>query len=258
MMKKPRELIEFLFGDSQQASEREMLTRDFAHIFEEMERQEELEPKKTPLKSALSKLGVKAELNDDFTISVEEPAEYRKIKAKLSDPDTMEELAELGWVVADCGDVAMTGEEADFRFRFTEITQDEPDNSEKRPGRKDLEAIVKAAKEFSYSPKEEQPDPKKGSKAAGVGKPKPGGNAEHAIKDSVGGRWVLKCGGKYYVADDEPLTSNVNKALTYGSRKAAEADARINTEQWGKAFTVASKPTVKDSVDSMVNKLLED
>jgi hypothetical protein len=69
---------------------------------------------------------------------------------------------------------------------------------------------------------------------------------------------VLKCGGKYYVADDEPLTSNVNKALTYGSRKSAEADARINTEQWGKTFTVASKPMVKDSVDSMVNKLLED
>lgn len=185
MMKKPRELIEFLFGDSQQASEREMLTRDFAHIFEEMERQEELEPKKTPLKSVLSKVGIKAELNDDFTVSVDEPAEYRKIKAKLSDPETMEELAELGWVVSDCGDVAMTGEECDFRFRFTEITQDEPENAEKRTGRKDLEAIVKAAKEFSYSPKEEQPDPKKGSKTAGVGKPKAAGNAEHAIKDSM-------------------------------------------------------------------------
>jgi len=258
MMKKPRELIEFLFGDSQQASEREMLTRDFAHIFEEMERQEELEPKKTPLKSVLSKIGVKVELNDDFAISVEDAAEYRKIKSKLNDPDTMEELAELGWVVSDCGDVAMTGEEADFRFRFTEITQDEPENSEKRPGRKDLEAIVKAAKEFSYSPKEEQPDLKKGSKTAGVGKPKPGGNAEHAIKDSVSGRWALKSSGKYYVADNEPLTLDVNKALMYSSRRAAESDAKLNAEQWGQTFTVVAKPAVKDSVDQMVDKLLED
>lgn len=259
MMKRPRELIEFLFGDSQQAAEREMLTSDFAHIFEEMEKQEDLEPKKTPLKSALSKLGVTAELEDDtegFCISLEDGAEYHKIKTKLRDPEAMEKLAELGWVVSDCGDVAMTGEDPDFRFRFMEITTPEPDNAEKRPGRKDLEAIVKAAKEFSYSPKEEQPEPKttKGT----FGKAKPGAEAQHAIKDSVGGRWVLKCSGKYYVADDESLTSDVNKAATYGSRKAAESDARINAEQWGKTFTVAAKPAVKDSVDSMVSKLLED
>ncbi len=185
-MKKPRELIEFLFGDSQQASEREMLTRDFAHIFEEMERQEELEPKKTPLKSALSSLGVKGELEDDtegFTLAFENGAEYRKAKTKLRDPETMEKLAELGWVVTDCGDVAMTGEDPEFKFRFVEITDDEPENSEKRPGRKDLEAIVKAAKEFSYSPKTEQPEPK--TTKGGLGKAKPGGDAKHAIKDSL-------------------------------------------------------------------------
>jgi hypothetical protein len=192
MMKKSRDLIEFLFRDSQQASERDVLAPEFDSIFEEMDKQE-LEPAKTPLKSALAKLGVDIELQDDivgFCASTSCPAEYRELRDKLKSPEAMEKLAELGWVVADRGDRAMTGEEAAYCFNFIEIATPEAENAEKVPGRKDLEDIVKDAKEFSFSPKKEQPEPK--AVKGGVGKTKPGGKAEKAIKDSQRSRLVRR------------------------------------------------------------------
>lgn len=185
-MKRPRELIEFLFKDSQ-PSEREMLAEDCEYFYEELETQQELEPKKTPLKTALSALGIKdAELVNDvggFILNFSAEEDYHSTQDKLLSPDAMMKLAELGWVVADCGDTAMTGEPPKYRFRFVEITLSEPENKEKRTGRKDLEALVKSAREFSFYPKDAQPEPKRAK--GGVGKIAPAKETPHAIKDSL-------------------------------------------------------------------------
>ena len=179
-MKNSRDLINFLFEESQRPELDECLS-----VFEELDEQEPLTAKRTPLKAALKELGVEAELIDDpegLCLAFSDDGEYRSARAALKDPEAMVKLAELGWVLTTLGDVAMSGEEPELRLRFLDIALPEPENKEK-PGKSDLKDISKAAVEFSYAPRKQEPDLKQAkTKLAAI---KPPGEVPHAIKDSA-------------------------------------------------------------------------
>src|SRR3954469_25387809 len=105
-MKQRRELVEFLFGGSQTTQEQEALADDLLSVWEKLDQQERLEPKKTPLAAALKELGVEAEsLQEDpegFSYTVSDNEVYHKTNELLSSSEAVEKLAELGWVASKC------------------------------------------------------------------------------------------------------------------------------------------------------------
>jgi len=180
--KTSHDLMTFLFGTSQEESHQESIVEAAEEIFSQMGQQERLEPKKSPLSAALKKLGIKVESGldvdpDGFCLSTEDVESYREAKKSLSTADAMHKLAELGWVVADCGDEAMTGEKPTFKIRFIEIVTPESDDKDAKV---DLEKIAKDAYDFVNEPVVDEPENPKIPKG-GVGKAKPGDKAKHAI-----------------------------------------------------------------------------
>jgi hypothetical protein len=141
MLKQPQELIEFLFGSSQLEAAHEDLAADITRLFERLAEAGKVELKPTPLKQALSQLGIEAELEPDpagLCAVFDDAAAYRKALARVRTPDAMARLAELGWVAYGCGDVAQAGEPADFRLRFLEldVRPDDPAASPVKKSRK--------------------------------------------------------------------------------------------------------------------------
>jgi hypothetical protein len=79
---------------------------------------------------------VSGDVKDDpegFCLCFEDGDEYREACNKLAEPDNFHKLAELGWVVAKCGDEAMSNEPANFKLRFLEITTVATGDSDKAP-----------------------------------------------------------------------------------------------------------------------------
>lgn len=167
---KTEKLFQFLYGDSQVREEMDGLPEDFSAIFEEMERAEAMEPKKSPLSSALSSIGVSlADLKDDpegFFVETNDEASYLEAIGLLRQADNIHKLAELGWVAQNIGDDAPQNAEPHFRIRFLELTT--VDTSDKDKAEK-VEKIIKAAREFIQEPMDRPKNFRK-PKGDGVGK----------------------------------------------------------------------------------------
>ena len=148
-----KNLMEYLFGVSQQESEIEsILDEDFAALLEQADAEEgeQMAASKTPLVDALKSVGITAgELHEDpagFCFYTSDREEYISAINALTDPDTMHKLAVKGWVATKCGDQAMSQEEPEYKIRFLEISTAE--GSDKDKG-EDLEAILKRLDEQS-------------------------------------------------------------------------------------------------------------
>lgn len=192
-----KNLMEYLFGVSQQESEIEsILDEDFAALLEQADAEEgeQMAASKTPLVDALKSVGITAgELHEDpagFCFYTSDREEYISAINALTDPDTMHKLAVKGWVATKCGDQAMSQEEPEYKIRFLEISTAE--GSDKDKG-EDQEAILKKAQEFAstevdrddeMNPVEQLPS-KMGPKDKGVGKTTDGADPKGNIKDSL-------------------------------------------------------------------------
>lgn len=194
-------LLEFLFG-STAAHKSADIGEDIVRLFEQAETAEKFEPvksEKKPLSAALKALGVKASVVAGVQwceIHCSDETDYKDYLAKLTEPDAMNKLAEMGWVMVRCGDQAMSNEAPDYKIGFIEIQTAEGNDMDK-PDEK-ITAIVKQGQEFATTPvatddesnpverETGKPDTKQGGKKKGVGDPKDGKNPEGKPKGSTG------------------------------------------------------------------------
>lgn len=245
-------MLAYLFGDSQLESEAEETKEAIERIMEEAETQEPLKTKRTPLVAALKAIGlddVDDQIEYDpegFAIKCEEESQYRLYVRLLMEPDSMEKLAELGWVVTRCGDVAMNNEPPEFRIRFLEIhfvnnDEQSPDQGSWPPGDSDgLNDILKKGREFMSTPMDrdhddlnpvEHPDQSK-KKNAGVGdakdgakpegKPKTGKSKTESLLESPEG----SVDGSDYGDDDQAPEVDPDEDRT--KRKKVQAEDLVN------------------------------
>ena len=244
-----KDLLAYLYGDSQIESEVEDLKEAIDRIMEEAEKEEPLKPKRTPLVNALKSLGlddVGSEIEYDpegFSLVCGEEDEYRRYTTILLEPDSMEKLAKLGWVVTRCGDVAMTGEPPEFRIRFLEITTIDPEDKENWPaGNYDVvKNAVKKGREFMDEPGPHDDDgPMEYDDKTSDDNQKGMGDA----KDGADPKGTPKGGSKKESQElVEQLLSGVNegghkagcqcgfcKNMGKGFKKKADGDAKENEE----------------------------
>lgn len=195
-------LLQFLFGQQAAVTESSSnLGDEVVRLFEEaaQEETEQMVANKKPLASALKDIGIDCEVHEKAQwceIHCADEKEHREHMALLTDPDAMHKLAELGWIVANCGDAAMGNEPADCKIGFIEIANMEP--SEDETG-EPLEKVLKDAQKFATTPvdRDDSMNPVEtdikgsASKQKGVGKPTDGTKPKGEIKDSVGARRVV-------------------------------------------------------------------
>ncbi len=196
-----KDLLAYLFGDSQIESEVEETKDAIEKIMEAAEKAEPLQPKRTPLVNALKALGlddVNSEIEYDpegFSLKCVEEPEYRRYVRILMEPDAMEKLAKLGWVVTRCGDVAMSNEEPEFRIRFLEVTtcDSSEDGKWPAPNPELVKKTIKAGREFMSEPGPhddegtvEYDDKTSSDREKGVGDAKDGADPEGKPKGSTG------------------------------------------------------------------------
>lgn len=234
-----KDLFAYLFGDSQMESEVEETKAMIEKIMEEADDQEPLKIKRTPLLAALKALGLK-DVRDEvqydpegFSLVCKEESDYREYVRLLMEPDAMEELAKLGWVMARCGDVAMSNEPAEFRIRFLEITTVDTNSKDEWPtgNQKLITGVIKKGREFMDKPgphDEESPvefdDKTSDDHAKGVGKEQDGKEPEGKPKGST---------GKTESAEDT-LAAN-EKRLQVMSRRHASMDKRSAAQGYAPA-----------------------
>lgn len=194
-----KDLLAYLYGGSQVEAEADETREAIERIMEEAEKQEPLKPKRTPLVAALKSLGLD-DVNDEieydtegFVLVCDEEDEYKRYVKILMEPEGMEKLAELGWVVTRCGDVAMSNELPEFRIRFLEITTADSSEDGKWPAPNPelIKKAVKKGREFMDEPgphDEESPveydDKTSSDRHKGIGKEKDGADPEGKPKGS--------------------------------------------------------------------------
>jgi hypothetical protein len=189
-----RNILSFLFLESTQGEDRLDIAENLERLFEAAEESvtTALESKKTPLAKALGDLGIdNADLQLDpegFCMITDDQDYFSNALNVLGTPDAMHKLAQMGWVVTKQGDVAMTGEPAEFRIRFLEITTVEASDGDKASEK--ANEIAKKAREFASTPMDrddsnpvETEDGKMGKGQEGVGKVKDGAEAEKSIHE---------------------------------------------------------------------------
>jgi hypothetical protein len=152
-----KNLIQFLFADSQVDDEIAALVEDIADM--DVENSTTLKVDKAPLSKIISALGIEGgSLEADprgLSMSFDDGDLFRAAHALLNEPDSMHKLAGAGWVYSLQGDVAQSNEPADFRIRFLEIDEIEPENLKVDPDsgidarNKRVTAIMKAGREFA-------------------------------------------------------------------------------------------------------------
>lgn len=188
-----KDLLKFLFGESQVDEEIAGIVESIA----DMDADEDggLKVDKQPLAKALSALDIdtKGLENDPRGLSLvfTNGDEYRAAHAILNEPTNLHKLAELGWVFSTQGDVAQTREPAEFRIRFLEISEVEPQNENPKPTKGTakntaISAVIKKGREFATTkpPHDDDmnpvdhADPKDGGRHKGVGDAKDGAHPE--------------------------------------------------------------------------------
>ena len=103
-----KNLLAYLYGGSQLESEAEETSAAVERIMEEAEKAEPLKVKRAPLITALKAIGIEnldKQLEYDpegFSLLCPEESDYAHYTKLLMEPDAMEKLAKLGWVVTRC------------------------------------------------------------------------------------------------------------------------------------------------------------
>jgi len=199
-----KNLLAYLYGSSQRESEAEEVAAAVERIMEAAEATEPLKVKRSPLIAALKAIGlddVDKEVEYDpegFSLVCPEESEYRRYVHLLMEPDAMEKLAKLGWVVTRCGDVAMSAEPAEFRIRFLEIYGTDNGEDHKTwpaPNNALMTKIIKQGREFATTPMDrdseneinpvKNPDTAPDKKHAGMGDDADGKDPEGKPKGST-------------------------------------------------------------------------
>lgn len=199
-----KNLLAYLYGGSQLESEAEETSAAVERIMEEAEKAEPLKVKRAPLITALKAIGIEnldKQLEYDpegFSLLCPEESDYAHYTKLLMEPDAMEKLAKLGWVVTRCGDVAMSAEPAEFRIRFLEISgsdNGEDHDSWPAPNNALMTKIIKKGREFATTPMDrdsenelnpvKNPDTAPDKKHAGMGDAADGKDPEGKPKGST-------------------------------------------------------------------------
>lgn len=184
--KKSKDLINFLFGESQKVQDADGVADDITSIFEEMEEIEALEVNKAPLERVLKEIEVEGdvkvdELSRELCVCVEGPNEYKDAINKVFDYDNMHKLAQGGWVPAKSGQ----DDKDNFRIKFIEVSVHEPENNDKDV---DLEDLIKKAQEFATTPMKRDnlvDAPKDGIVPSDKNNAPSGKSVKTKIKDSI-------------------------------------------------------------------------
>lgn len=180
-----KNLLEFLFGPAAVRESSHTLGEDVVKLFEEAAdaETEQMVANKKPLAAALKDIGISNEVHEGpqwCEIHCDDEAQYREHMAMLRDPDAMHKLAEKGWVMAQCGDQAMSNEPPAFKIGFIELNMlGMPDNTKDAES---LETVIKNAQKFATTPldREDELNPVEtdikpsDDRQKGVGKPKDG------------------------------------------------------------------------------------
>jgi hypothetical protein len=211
-----KNLIQFLFGESQVDDEIATLVEDIADM--DTEGATTLKVDKAPLSKIINALGIEGgSLEADprgLSMVFDDGDLFRAAHVLLNEPDSMHKLAAAGWVYSLQGDVAQVNEPAEFRIRFLEIDNIEPENMKASADagidtrNKKIKDILKKGREFATTKPEHDDEMNpvefddKGSddRGKGVGKEKDGaqpeGRPKGATKESLEEAWKCKkCGG---------------------------------------------------------------
>lgn len=205
-----KNLINFLFGESQIDDELASLVEDIADM--DTEGASTLKVDKSPLSKIIDALGIEGgSLEADprgLSMSFDDGDLFRAAHAILNEPDSMHKLASAGWVYSLQGDIAQANEPADFRIRFLEIDEIEPENMKATADagiatrNNKIKDILKQGREFATAKPEhddnsplDYDDKTGGGRGKGVGKEKDGaqpeGKPKGSTKESVEEAW--KC-----------------------------------------------------------------
>jgi hypothetical protein len=239
-----KKLLQFLFGESQIDDELSSLVEEIADMDTDGA-DERLKVEKKPLESALSALDIDTEgLEQDprgLSLVFSDGDAYRAAHAILTQFDNMHKLAELGWVFSTQGDVAQSNEPAEFRIRFLEITDVEPQDAEPKPTKgtaknTKISAVIKKGQEFASTPMDHDDDMnpvefgKKGSsdRHKGMSKEKDGEKAEGSwkdskVKDQLSGQTTGAAPGKGDLTQSKEgahPTGKLKESLTEGKHKS--------------------------------------
>lgn len=187
-----RDLLQFLFGESQVDDEISGLVESIADI--DTDGASRLKVEKAPLAKALKTLDIDGELESDprgLSLVFSDGDLFRAAHVILNEPDSLAKLAEMGWVYSLVGDVAQAFEPAEWRIRFLELTDVEPandtpnaeDGNEARLAR--ISKVIKAGREFATKKPEhsdtnpvEFDDKTSDDRHKGMGKEKSGAQPE--------------------------------------------------------------------------------
>lgn len=156
-----KNLLEFLFGAAAVRESGTTLGEEVVRLFEDAadEETEQMVANKKPLAAALKDIGISNDVIEGpqaCEIQCDDEAQYREHMALLRDPDNMHKLAERGWVVAQCGDQAMSNEPPSMVIGFIELNMlDMPDNKQDVPS---LDNVLKNAQKFATTPMDRDDD----------------------------------------------------------------------------------------------------
>jgi hypothetical protein len=194
-------LLEFLYGVSQQESEIEdVLDQSFAALFEkaDAEEAEAMKAEKSPLSAALKAIGITGEaLHEDpdgFCLVTDDKETYIEACRKLSEPDNMHTLAVKGWVATHGGDQAMANEAPEFKIKFLEITTTDGNGEDNSETAEKESTIIKQGREFAtqepdhdddLSPVDHDAPEGNKLKKVSIGKATDGAKPKGTIKDSL-------------------------------------------------------------------------
>jgi hypothetical protein len=209
-----KNLIQFLFGESQVDDEIASLVEDIADM--STEGASTLKVDKAPLSKIVNALGIEGgSLEADprgLSMSFDDGDLFRAAHAILNEPDSLHKLASAGWVYSLQGDIAQANEPADFRIRFLEIDEIEPENMKANADagietrNNKIKDILKQGREFATTKPEhddemnpvEFDDKTSDDRGKGVGKEKDGaqpeGKPKGATKESLIGEAGHKSG----------------------------------------------------------------
>lgn len=195
-----KNLLRMLFVESQVDEELAALVEEVADI--DMGDEATIKVDKAPLAKIVSALGIEGgTLEADprgLSMSFDDGDLFRAAHAILNEPDSMHKLASAGWVYSLQGDVAQANEPADFRIRFLEIDEIEPEDMkasadagiETRNNK--IKDILKKGREFATTKPEhnddnpvEFDDKSSDDRNKGVGKEKDGAQPEGKPKGST-------------------------------------------------------------------------
>lgn len=180
------DLFQFLFTES-------VLQEEHRALFEDTAATEALKVSKQPLEAALKKLGVPGPVvafPQWCEIHFDDGQAYREAHQAIFSPDGLLALTVAGWVPAQHGDQAMSGEPAEYKIGFFESPDLEPGDSDTAP---DLEELIGQGQENDTTAMDrekdslnpvENPDAEMGDAQKGVGKAEDGKDPEGTPKGS--------------------------------------------------------------------------